>query len=54
MLQNELKDANDHIAFLTSMTNENLKLFGATLMKVEEGAYVDLKKKSNRKQDPAE
>ncbi len=36
MLQNELKNANDHIGFLTSMTGEAPKMFGLHLMKVEQ------------------
>jgi hypothetical protein len=41
MLQIELKNANDHIAYLTNLTGEKLKTFGMTLMKVEED-FIDL------------
>ena len=41
MLQIELKNANEHISFLTNLTGESLKTFGLTLMKVEEN-YIDL------------
>lgn len=41
MLQIELKNANDHIAYLTNLTGEQPKAFGLTLMKVEED-YIDL------------
>lgn len=41
MLQIELKNANDHISFLTNLTGEKLKTFGLTLMKVEDD-YIDL------------
>ena len=41
MLQIELKNANEHIAFLTNLTGEKPKLFGLTLMKVEDD-YIDL------------
>ena len=41
MLQNELKNANEHISYLTNLTGEKLKTFGLTLMKVEED-FIDL------------
>lgn len=41
MLQIELKNANDHIAYLTNLTGEKPKAFGLTLMKVEED-FIDL------------
>ena len=41
MLQIELKNANEHIAYLTNLTGEKPKTFGLTLMKVEED-YIDL------------
>lgn len=41
MLQIELKNANDHIAYLTNLTGEKPKVFGLTLMKVEED-FIDL------------
>eukprot|EP00347_Sterkiella_histriomuscorum_P017844 403347757 len=41
MLQIELKNANDHIAYLTNLTNEQPKAFGLQLMKVEDD-YIDL------------
>jgi hypothetical protein len=41
MLQIELKNANEHIAYLTNLTGEKLKTFGITLMKVEED-FIDL------------
>ena len=41
MLQIELKNANDHIAYLTTQTGEKLKTFGLQLMKVEED-IIDL------------
>ena len=41
MLQIELKNANEHIAYLTNLTGEKLKTFGMTLMKVEDD-FIDL------------
>lgn len=41
MLQMELKNANEHITYLTSMTNEKPKYFGMQLMKVEED-FIDI------------
>ena len=41
MLQIELKNANEHISFLTNLTGEKLKTFGMALMKVEDD-YIDL------------
>lgn len=41
MLQLELKNANDHITYLTAMTGEEPKAFGMQLMKVEED-FIDL------------
>lgn len=41
MLQIELKNANDHIAYLTNLTGEQPRAFGLQLMKVEDD-YIDL------------
>ena len=41
MLQIELKNANDHIAHLTSMTGDRPKQFGINLMRVEDD-FIDL------------
>ena len=41
MLQIELKNANEHITYLTNMTGEKLKTFGISLMKVEDDV-IDL------------
>lgn len=37
----ELKNANDHIGYLTNMTNEKPKYFGINLMKVEDD-FIDM------------
>ena len=41
LLQIELKNANDHIAYLTHMTGEKVKVFGMQLMKVEDD-FIDM------------
>ena len=41
LLQIELKNANEHIGFLTQMTGEKLRTFGIQLMKVEDD-MIDL------------
>mmetsp|Transcript_19424 Transcript_19424/g.18530 ORF Transcript_19424/g.18530 Transcript_19424/m.18530 type:complete len:143 (+) Transcript_19424:898-1326(+) len=51
MLQIELKNANEHISYLTNMTGENLKTFGLQLMKVEDD-IIDLGDGRKIKLDP--